>query len=310
MISAMNIWLVLEKVGIIFALILLGYAYSKFSKQKDPSAISKLVLNVSVPASILSTITTADYEAIKADLPVLIIVSVCITFATLILSFVFTRLMGMKSPVEKAVYRGALFFNNYSFMGWPICQLLLGNQAFLYAALYSIPIHMLAYSITPALLRAAGDSKKLFDKSMLINLPLYATLLGLIVLLGGLKLPESVTDFMNIVGVTQTPLSMMVIGMILAGANLKKVVKGAKPYLFSAFRLLVLPVAAFLILRAVGLTGLLISVPVIITAMPAGAMVVVLAQKHETDPLLTSRLTVISTLLSVITIPLISLLIL
>ncbi len=309
-IGAMNIWLIFEKVSIIFALVLLGFAYSKLLKQKDPSAISRLVLNVSVPASILSTITTADYNAIKADLPVLIIIAVCVTLATLCLSFVFTRVLGMKSPVEKAVYRSALFFNNYGFMGWPICQVLLGPEGFLYAALYSIPIHLLSYSITPALMKAAGDDKKLFDKSMLVNLPLYATVLGLIILMSGLKLPESVTGFLDMVGVTQTPLSMMVIGMILAGANLKDVVKGLKPYAFSAFRLLALPAAAFLILRAIGLSGLMLSVPVVITAMPAGAMVVVLAQKHEADPLLTSRLTVISTLISIITIPLISLLIL
>ncbi len=310
MISAMNIWLVFEKVSVIFALVLVGFAYSKISKQKDPSSISKLVLNVSVPASILSTITTADYEAIKADLPILIIIAVSVTLATLILSFVMTFVLNVKIPAQKAAYRSALFFNNYGFMGWPICQMLLGSQGFLYAALYSIPLHLLSYGITPALMRAAGDHKKLFDKSVLINLPLYATVLGLIVLMCGLRLPETMTGFLDMVGVTQTPLSMIVIGMILAGADLKAVVKGFKPYMFSVFRLLLLPTSAFLILHAIGFSGLMLSVPVIITAMPAGAMVVVLAQKHKADPLLTSRLTVISTLLSVVTIPLISMLIL
>lgn len=310
MISAMNIWLVFEKVSIIFALVLLGFVYSKVAKQKDPSSISKLVLNVSVPASILSTITTADYEAIKADLPVLILIAFSVTLATLILSFVMTRLLNLKSPVQKAAYRSALFFNNYAFMGWPICQVLLGPQGFLYAALYSIPIHLMSYGITPALIRAAGDNKKLIDKSILINIPLYAIVLGLIVLMSGLKLPETVTGFFNMVGVTQTPLSMIVIGIILAGANLKDVMRGFKPYVFSACRLLLLPAATFLILRAIGFSGLMISVPVIITAMPAGAMVVVLAQKHEADPLLTSRLTVISTLLSILTIPIITMLVL
>jgi predicted permease len=310
MIGAMSIWIVLEKVSIIFALVLLGYVFSKLTKLKDSSAISKLVLNVSVPASILFSITKADYNAIKDDMIVLIIVSVSIAMVTLVLSFAMTSTLRMKSPVEKAVYRSALFFNNYGFMGWPICELLLGTQGLLYAALYSIPIHLLAYSITPALMKTAGDGKKLFDKSMLINLPFYATLVGLLVLMTGIKLPDSMTGFLEMVGVTQTPLSMMVIGMILAGAKLKDVVKGFKPYAFSAIRLLLLPISVFLILRAIGLTGLLISVPVVITAMPAGAMVVVLAQKHETDPVLTSRLTVISTLLSIATIPIISMLVL
>lgn len=309
MITAMSIWLVLEKVSIIFALVLLGFVFSKLTKQKDSSAVSKLVLNISVPASILATITTANYNAIKDDLFILIIVSASISIVTLLLSFPFTRMLRMKSPAEKAVYRSALFFNNYGFMGWPICQLLFGSQGFLYAALYAIPLHLLVYSITPALMSTAGGNKKIFDKSMLINLPFYATTVGLVVLISGLSLPTSVTDFLEMVGVTQTPLSMMVIGMILASANLKEILVGIRPYIYSIVRLLVLPVAAFFVLRWIGLTGLLLSVPVVITAMPSGAMVVVLAQKHEADPLLASRLIIISTLLSIVTIPLISLLI-
>lgn len=310
MITAMNIWLVMEKVGIIFALIVLGYVYSKFSKQKNSSAISKLVLNVSLPASILSSITTADYNAIRVDMPVLVLVSASITIATLLIAFAFTRILNLKKPVEKAIYRSALFFNNFGFMGWPICQVLLGPQGFLYAALYAIPIHLLVYAITPVLMSAAGDGKKTFDKSMLINLPFFATVASLVVMMSGLVLPTAVTDFFGMVGVTQTPLSMIVIGMILAGANLKEILVGVKPYIYSVLRLLILPLAAFFILRGIGLTGLLLSVPVIITSMPAGTMVVVFAQKQEVDPLLASRLIIISTLLSVITIPIITMLIL
>lgn len=81
-------------------------------------------------------------------------------------------------------------------MGWPICRVLLGAQGFLYAALYSIPIHLLSYSITPALIKPEGDNKKVFDKSMLINVPFCATVKGLIILMSGFRLPESVTGFL------------------------------------------------------------------------------------------------------------------
>jgi len=306
----MNIWLVFEKVSVIFGLVLLGFVYGKLTRQKDPSAISKLVLNISVPASILSSITTADYNEIRNDLLLLVIISVSITAVTLLISFALTRIAGMKDPAEKAVYRSALFFNNYGFMGWPICQLLLGPKGFLYATLYAIPLHLLSYGITPALMRASGERKNPFDKSILINIPFYATAAGLAVLMSGLKLPEELTNFLSMLGVTQTPLSMLVIGMILAGAKLKEVVAGAKPYIFSMIRLLLLPAAAFMVLRAIGFSGLLLSVPVIITAMPTGAMTVVLAQRHESDPIQMSRLVVVSTLLSVATIPVISMLIL
>jgi len=304
----MGVWVVIEKVSVIFALVLLGYIYSKLTKQKDSSAISKLVLNVSVPASILLTITSADYNTVKDDLLILIIVSTSIAAVTLCLSFPFTRMLKMTSAMEKAIYRSALFFNNFAFMGWPICKVLLGSQGFLYATLYAIPLHILVFSVTPALMIAAGDKKKRFDKSMLINLPLIATVIGLVVLFSGFSLPTYVTGFLDMVGVTQTPLSMMVIGMILASANLKQIFAGIKPYIYSFVRLLVLPFAAYFILKWIGLSGLLLSVPVLITAMPSGATMVVLAQKHDVNPLLASRLVIVSTLVSVITIPIISML--
>lgn len=310
-IHAMSIWLLLEKISIIFALIALGFIYGKVTKStsEHTDMIAKLLLNVLVPGSILSSITSTSYETIKADLPVLLMISTVITVATLLLSFLLRPILRLKTAGQNAVYQSALFFNNYGFLGWPICQVLFGAQGLLYAALYAMPINLLVYSITPVIMNRAGTSAKFFDKSVLVNLPVYATVIGLGLLISGVKLPPFVADLSGMVGATQTPLSMIVVGMILATANLKEIVKGVRPYLYSVLRLLILPVAAFLVLRAAGLSGLMLSVPVIITAMPTGTMVVVLAKKHHTDALLASRLIIISTLLSVITIPLISMLV-
>ncbi len=303
----MNILLAFEKIATIFILIIIGFVFGKFTKNSDTSLLSKLVLNVAVPASIISGISKAEFETVKEDMFILMLISVCVLTATLLLCFPFTRALRTRSPEETAVYRGALFFNNYGFMGWPVCLVFFGTQGFLYASLYSIPMHLLLYAVTPMLL--TGGGKKGFDKKLFINMPLFSTIIGLILLMLKISLPLFANEIIDTIGGTQTPLSMIVIGMILAGAELKKVLIGVRPYIYSIIRLLIIPAAVYLVLSWIGISGLVLGVSVVITAMPAGAMVAILAQKHGADAVLGSQLVIISTLLSLITIPIISLLV-
>jgi predicted permease len=187
--------------------------------------------------------------------------------------------------------------------------MLLGETGLLYAVLFSMPLHLLIYGLTPLLLSRANKQTRLFDKKMLINLPFFATVVALALMIGKVQLPSFMTDLLDMVGSTQTPLAMLIIGMILATVKLADVMSGFKVYGFSAIRLGLFPVLAFFALKMLGFTGLLLSVPVLITAMPAGAMTVVLVQRSGLDDVYASRLVVVSTLLSLITIPLISLLV-
>lgn len=305
----MSILLIFEKVATIFILIIVGFVFGKLVKESDTRLLSKLVLNVSVPASIITSISAAEFAEVKADMLTLMLISVCVITATLLFGKIFVRILKTRSARETAVYRSALFFNNYGFMGWPVCFVFFGARGLLYAALYSIPMHLLFYVITPILLRGDGEKKE-FDKNLLINMPLFATIIGLVLLVFKISPPMFANEMLSIVGGTQTPLSMIVIGMILAGADLKKVLISARPYAYSVIRLLLFPAAAYLVLSWLGITGLVLGVSVVITAMPAGTMVVILAQKHGADAVLGSQLVIISTLLSLFTIPVISLLVL
>jgi predicted permease len=128
-------------------------------------------------------------------------------------------------------------------------------------------------------------------------------------MIGRVQLPSFMADLLDMLGSTQTPLAMIIIGMILATVKLADVVSGFKVYGFSAIRLGLFPVLAFFALKWLGLSGLLLSVPVLITAMPSGAMNVVLVQRAGLDTVYASRLVVVSTLLSLVTIPLLSMLV-
>ena len=307
----MGILEILEKIGAVFLLVLIGYIFGRIVKPTEQARgmISTLVLNISVPASILATTTGADFDAIKGDLLALVVIAIVISLAALLLTFPLTRLLEPKDGLRRAVTQAAMYFNNYGFLGWPVCYMLLGERALLYAVLFSLPLNLLYYGITPVLLSRAKPGARLFDKKMLINLPFYATIVALAMLIGKVQMPAFMSSLLDMLGATQTPLAMMVVGMILATVRLSDLMSGVKIYGFSAIRLALFPLLAFAALKLLGFSGLLLAVPVLITAMPAGAMSVVLVQRGGMDAIYASRLVVVSTLISVVSIPLIALLV-
>jgi len=308
----MDFFVILERIGSVFLLMLVGYVFAKLAKPTEQARglLGALVINVSVPASMLASVNNVDFDALKGDIAVLMLISAAIALVTLALCLPLSRLLESKDRARRAVVQGALFFHNFVFLGWPVCRMLLGEQGLLYAMLCSIPLNLLMYGLTPVLLSRASRDARVFDKKMLINLPVYAALTALTLMACGVKLPSEVANVFGMLGDTQTPLAMMIVGMMLADARPVDVVSGWKPYAFSAIRLGLFPLIAFAALKWLGFSGLLLSVPVLLTVMPSATMSAVLAQRAGLDAVYASRLVVVSTLLSMAAIPLVSLLVL
>jgi len=308
----MDFFLILERIGSVFLLMLVGYVFAKLAKPTEQARrlLGTLVLNIAVPASMLASVNEVDFDALKGDIALLMLISTAIALVTLALCLPLSRLLEPHDRAHRAVVQGALFFHNFAFLGWPVCHILLGDTGLLYAMLCSIPLNVLMYGLTPVLLGRANRDARVFDKKMLINLPVYAALAALVLMACGVKLPSAAANVVGMLSGMQTPLGMMIVGMMLAEARPADVVSGWKPYAFSVMRLGLFPLIAFAALKWLGFSGLLLSVPVLLTVMPAATMNAVLAQRAGLDAVFASRLVVVSTLVSLAAIPLMSLLVL
>lgn len=308
----MDFFLILEKIGSVFLLMLVGYVFAKLIRPTEQARglLAMLVLNISVPASMLASINDVDFDALKGDIAALMLISTGIALVTLALCFPFSRLLEPKDRARRVVVQAALFFHNFGFLGWPVCYMLLGDKGLLYAILCSIPLNVLMYGLTPVLLGRANKDARIFDKKVLINLPVYAALAALILMACGVKLPSVAASVFGMLGATQTPLAMMIVGMMLATIRVADMVSGWKPYVFSVIRLGLFPLIVFAALKWLGIFGLLLSVPVLMTVMPAATMSAVMVQRAGLDAVYASRLVTVSTLLSLAAIPLVSLLVL
>ena len=217
------------------------------------------------------------------------------------------RLMGAADS-EKKVWQFSLIFANVGYMGFPIIYAIYGYEGMIYTSMANVAFNILAFTLGIQLYKK--DNKGITKanlKSILLNPALIAVYIGFIFFLSGLRLPPTVHNGVELVGNTTIPLSMMLVGAILAKSRPLSLINDPRVLPVIFMRLVAIPLVTFFILRMFIHNHLMLSVIVILAAMPAAAITVIFAEQFKGDTATASKLVAISSLLCLITIPLISL---
>ena len=183
----------------------------------------------------------------------------------------------------------------------------MGQKALFYLAIYNIPFNFLAFSVGAWLIAREGEHPLLLNWKTFITPSVIATLVGFLFFLGSIRLPETVYQTLKLTGDITSPLSMIVIGAILGKMPFRSVLGNWQRYVTTLVRLLFLPAVVGIILYGIGLRGLFLVLPTIVTAMPIAANTSLLAGVYGADAESSSSLVFISTMLCIVTIPLVAL---
>lgn len=207
-----------------------------------------------------------------------------------------------------AIDRTTMIYPNVGNLVLPLVSMVLGNEMVFYASAMQIPFNL--YMWTHGISSICG-SKSISLRKLFLNSNMIALIVSLIFLAGGIRLPDvigtTVAGFSDMVG----PLSMLTIGMTIAGSSLKKAFALKKAYLVLTLRLIVYPV---LILALLFMTGFLqahpsyvpiLQVTFMAIAAPPGATVAQLAVVYDNQPMKASIYSVLGNLLCILTIPVI-----
>lgn len=300
----------LRQVVVLFSLIIIGYIVKKLkvvnaSIKKD---ISNLVINVTLPAFILSSMTSNFSREILSNSMTLLVISFSMYIFAILIGIVFSKMLRLKQD-EKNIYRYIIAFSNCGFMGYPIVDAVLGSQGVFYAAVFNLGFTSFVWTYGVYILRGGksnDDNKSWKEKVMtILNPALVAVVFGFAMFIFGIKLPFIISEPLDLIGRTTTPLSMMLIGFILSEVHIKDIVSGYKIYLLSFMRLLFMPLAMYYLLTLLDYSGYLLQIPVLIAAMPAAANTAIISSKYSGNYKLASKGIFITTLLSIVTIPLI-----
>ena len=298
--------LLLQQMLVLFIYMMLGFFLARKGvlDERAGKTFSWMVVNVANPALIiLPTInkeTTLSPEQIWEALKLAVIMYV----ALIVIAKVIT--MFMRTSMEKNLYQMMMIFNNIAFMGFPIVAAAYGPDALLYSALFTLPFCMLIYTYGIVLITANGEKQEKLKLRSIFNIGVIAVIFALAMLFIKPDMSEFVITATKGVSNLTGPLSMMVIGISLAGMKLKDVFCDKTLWLFSFVKLLVIPIIGTLIVIQLLDNDLLCHVCMVMLGTPVASMVVMLAQTYDADSELMSRGVALTTILSVITIPMVS----
>lgn len=299
--------LMLQQMVVLFILMGIGFVCSKKAVITDEvgKKLSTIVVNVANPALILTG--CMGEEKIKGqELLITAAVMLAVYAVLLLLAQLLPRLLRVEKK-SCGTYKAMTVFSNIGFMGFPVVSALYGSGALLYAALFMIPYNILIYTYgvsAMAVKEDLADSKVSIGR--ILNIGVIACILTIIIYLLGLPIPEFIKTTVTQLSNLTAPLSMMIIGASLASLNLKELFMDGKLLVFSIIKLVVIPVAGVLLIRQFVSNEVICGVCMVMLATPVGSMTAMLAQQYDGDYEMASKGVALTTVLSVVTMPLVA----
>lgn len=303
----------LQQMLVLFIIMMIGFiAYKKnIITDETSKKLSAIVVNISNPALILSSVTG---NATVTGTELVETMFVAIGMYVFLIAVAALVPVIIKAPAkDRGTYRVMTIFGNVGFMGFPIISSLYGSGALLYASLFLLPYNILIYTygvweMCKSSCEGSGAVKKSGRESIkqIFNIGVIFCIIAVVVYALGIKFPAWVNTTVSMLSSTTAPLSMMVIGASFATMNFKKVFLNVRTWVFSALRLLVIPVLGTFLVSLVTENPSIIGVTMVMLGVPVGSMTAMLAQEYGGDYALSSETVAMTTLLSVVTFPIVS----
>lgn len=298
-----DIWVLLGVMLELSALILLGLVLTKLHllDEKGSAVLSTLVVHVFNPALIISSVCEGGLQT-QGDTVIEAIICGVFLYALLILIAIVVYMKSKALKEEVSICKMIVIFSNTAFVGYPILRALYGDFAVFVFSLMHLPFNILIFTYGRSLLQK-GNHQKMTVKDI-FSIGTVSSIVALILYFGNISVPVRVADFFGILGDACVPLSMIVIGVSLAHASWKNVLKSKNINMVVFLRLIVLPILIAWITLPLPISTFNRELLVISGALPAGSMIVVLAKEYKANDGLASAGVFLTTLLSVVTIPL------
>lgn len=286
---------------IIFLLAGVGYVARKkdIINSQVQFGLSAIVLNIALPSSILASANKPFQAENLTEILIILMGAVCY-FAFTIL-FMTLLVKTTRRPKEQGILSTLLVaFPNSAFIGYPLISIFLPETGIFFASFFNIIFNILffTYGIT-----ITSGKTKISPAGIFLNINNIASVAMIILYLLQVKMPVPIQGTLEILGGLSTPLSMMVIGSMLATIRLRQLFATPMLYVVSLIRLLILPTLMFFALRLLGVGGVAGTVLLILTGLPSASMTVMAAEKNGMQPEYASKGVLLTTILFMATVP-------
>ena len=291
-----TVLLILKQIAVMFLIMAMGFILyrKKLITKEGSKTLANLLIYIILPCVIINGFITERTAEKIAELGI----SAALALAFLIVSCLVSRIFFKKSPIDNF----ASCFSNPGFFGIPLIAAAYGSGSVFFITAFIAFLNIGQWTYGAAILKE--EKIKINLKTIMTSPFIIGLIIGLILFFTQLPLPTIVTSTISAATGANTFIAMLVLGVYLAQADLKKMLLTPRLYLVSLTRLVIIPLicclAAFLI--PVEYKALCICV-LIACACPVGSNVAVYAQLYGKDYTYAVQTVTLSTVFSIVTIP-------
>ena len=300
-------------------LIVVGVISYKKQIITDKSAknISAVIVNITNPALLVASLLSVESKISGRNMFIGLFSALLTYIFLTIIAELLPRIMRVEKS-EQYCYWMLCVFANIGFIGIPLSEAVLGGEALVYVCFHNLAYSLFIYTIgNKKMMDAAGLTHKVnnrmeaFKETLknFVNIGTITSVVTLIIYVLDIRLPDLVRDTCSYAGRSTTFLSMLVLGVSVAKMKPNDLVKNPKLLIFSIIRLTIIPFLGLMIFKSFINDELMVYTTALMLAMPAGNMPLILATEYELDAPVISDGIVLSTVLSIATIPLIGMIV-
>lgn len=290
--------LIFRQIVIMFFLMLVGYvAYKKkIIDDEGTRQITDVLLYVCNPALMIAALDVPFQASALLDGGLAILTSAVLMAVTILVS----RLLVKK---DRKLEQFGVIFCNASFIAIPLVRSVMGDADLFYLTMYLVISPLLVW--TYGIYLVSGRREAITVKKMILNPAAVSFVIGLALFFIPAELPDVAADSLNMLGECNTPLGMLVLGAYLAKSDLKEIVTNKAGYYVSFCRLIAAPLVNFAVLSLLPDSMYDLKMTLFIAcSTPVGVLLGMMSQKHGADYAYGARIICLSTILSLITMPL------
>ena len=293
-----------QQVIVLFLLIGAGAAAIKTDvlKSEGRQTLSNLLVYLVVPAMIIHSYMMEFSEEILHNL----LAAFGLSVLAILIGTVLTLALTAKQKDRRAsIFRFACVFSNAAYMGLPLISALFGSEGLLYASAYVTVFNILLWTMGYGMVSGSSSPKEV-AKSLLRTPVLYAMVAGLAIYLLQIPVPTLIAQPLELLSNMNTPLSMLITGILIATGDLKQIVCDRHIWKLAAVRMLLIPAVCLAAFAVLGLLrfGMSAQVVLLLECCPAAAITSVFAVQFGHDEQFAAGCVVLTTLLSIVTLPL------
>ena len=296
----------LQQVSILFLLIFIGFVgvKAKIIQSESRKVFSSFLVSVVMPMVILNSYMS-EFDP---DILVNLMWSFVFSTVVMVLGFIISFLLMMKSKSKnKAILTFGSMFSNSVYMGFPLIEAMFGAEGMLYTSAFVTMFNLFVWTVGYVVVSGKPFGKEVL-KNVVTNPVLISIAVGLVIYLARIPIPSIIKQPISLVANMNTSLSMIIIGMVIASSNIKVFITNKEIWLLLLRRLLIIPALCFGLFYVLGIGGMVANVVLILQACPTAAITSVFAIQFNHDENLAAGAVVLTTLCSIVTLPLFAML--